>query len=201
MASPKGRGRKHRDRATPGTVATLPGMPAIEGAQRPFWMHQIVEYLIGLVLIGAAFQAPEPAVPAVMGAVVLGNTAIARGPASAFPLVGRRLHRWLDVVVMVLLVVAAFQPFFDVDSVGRLLLCGIAFVQFFIWLNSDFSERPDRKAAMRQRKEDLRERLARPESEDLGRKAGRAVGGGVNAARRLGRKLREQQDDPDGSRP
>ena len=38
-------------------------MPAIEGAQRPFWMHQVVEYLIGIVLIGAAFQAPEPVVP------------------------------------------------------------------------------------------------------------------------------------------
>ena len=42
-------------------------MPAIEGAQRPFWMHQIVEYLIGLVLIAASFQAPKPMVPAVMG--------------------------------------------------------------------------------------------------------------------------------------
>jgi hypothetical protein len=38
-------------------------MPAIEGAQRPFWMHQVVEYLIGIVLIGAAFQLPEPVVP------------------------------------------------------------------------------------------------------------------------------------------
>lgn len=164
-------------------------MPAIEGAQRPFWMHQAVEYLIGLVLIGAAFQAPEPAVPAVMGVVVLGNSAIARGPLSAFPLVGRRVHRWLDVVVMALLVAAAFQPVFDVDSTGQILLGAIAFVMFFIWLNSDFSEKPVRKRS----KAKLREGLARPQSEEIGRKAGRAVGSGVNAAKRFGKKLKDQQ--------
>ena len=76
-----------------------------------------------------------------MGAVVVMNAAIARGPASAFPLVSRTVHRWLDVVVMLLLVGAAFQPVLDVDSTGRLLLCGIAFVMFFIWLNSDFAEK------------------------------------------------------------
>jgi hypothetical protein len=107
-------------------------MPAIEGAQRPFWMHQVVEYLIGLVLIGASFQAPKPAVPAVMGMLIMLNTAIAKGPASAFPLVGRTVHRWLDVVVMLLLVAALFQPAFDVDSTGRLLLGAISFVMFFI---------------------------------------------------------------------
>ena len=164
-------------------------MPAIEGAQRPFWMHQIVEYLVGLVLIGAAFQAPEPAVPAVMGAIVMGNSAIAKGPASAFPMVGRRVHRWLDVVVMALLVVAAFQPVLDVDGTGRLLLCSIAFVLFFIWMNSDFSE----KATRKQTKTKLRENLARPESEEIGRKAGRAVATRVKAARRFGKKLKDEQ--------
>ncbi|NND74728.1 MAG: hypothetical protein HKN44_06935 [Ilumatobacter sp.] len=164
-------------------------MPVIEGAQRPFWMHQVVEYLIGLVLIGAAFQAPEPAVPAVMGVVVMGNAAIAKGPVSAFPMVGRQVHRWLDVMVMALLVGAAFQPMFEVDSTGQLLLCGIAFVLLFIWLNSDFSE----KAARKVNKSALRESIARPESEEIGRKAGRAVGRGVNTAKRLGKKLKDEQ--------
>ncbi len=173
---------------------TLLRMPAIEGAQRPFWMHQVVEYLIGIVLVGAAFQAPEPAVPAVMGVVVIANTAIARGPASAYPLVGRRVHRWLDVVVMALLVAAAFQPVFDVDSTGRLMLCGIAFVMFFIWLNSDFAEKVERKKNKQQQKVERRERLARPESEQLGKKAGRAVGDGVNAVKRLQKKLKDQRD-------
>lgn len=164
-------------------------MPVIEGAQRPFWMHQAVEYLLGLVLIGAAFQAVQPAVPAAMGVVVLANTAIARGPVSAFPMVGRRLHRWLDVAVMLALVAAAFQPVVDVDNTGRLLLCAIAFVHLFVWLNSDFSERADRRRDRAAR----RSAAVRPDSEELGRKAGRAVGSGVNAARRLGKKLKDQQ--------
>jgi hypothetical protein len=168
-------------------------MPAIEGAQRPFWMHQIVEYLIGLVLIAASFQAPKPMVPAVMGMLIMLNTAIAKGPASAFPLVGRRVHRWLDVVVMLLLVAALFQPAFDVDSTGRLLLGAIAFVMFFIWLNSDFSEKSPRKQDKQQQKAERRERLARPESQEIGKKAGRAVGDGVNAAKRLRKKMKDKQ--------
>jgi len=168
-------------------------MPAIEGAQRPFWMHQIVEYLIGIVLVGAAFQAPEPAVPAVMGVVVIGNTAIARGPAAAYPLVSRTVHRWLDIVVMLLLVAAAFQPMLDVDSTGRLLLGGIAFVMFFIWLNSDFAEKATRTKNKQQQKVERRERLARPQSEEIGKNAGRVVGDGVNAAKRFGKKLKDQQ--------
>jgi len=166
-------------------------MPAIEGAQRPFWMHQVVEYLIGIVLIGAAIQAPEPVVPAVMGGLVVMNAAIARGPASAFPLVSRTVHRWLDVVVMLLLVAAAFQPAFDVDSTGRLLLCGIAFVMFFIWLNSDFAEKAISKKNKQQVKQARQERLARPQSEEIGKKAGRVVGSGVNAAKRMNQKRKE----------
>ena len=169
------------------------GMPAIEGAQRPFWMHQIVEYLIGLVLIAASFQAPKPMVPAVMGMLIMLNAAIAKGPASAFPLVGRTVHRWLDVVVMLLLVVALFQPAFDVDSTGRLLLGAMTFVMFFIWLNSDFSEKTERKQDKHQQKTERRERLARPSSEEIGKKAGRAVGGGVNAAKRFRKKMKDQQ--------
>jgi len=168
-------------------------MPAIEGAQRPFWMHQIVEYLIGLVLIAASFQAPKPMVPAVMGMLIMLNAAIAKGPASAFPLVGRTVHRWLDVVVMLLLVVALFQPAFDVDSTGRLLLGAMTFVMFFIWLNSDFSEKTVRKQDKHQQKTERRERLARPSSEEIGKKAGRAVGGGVNAAKRFRKKMKDQQ--------
>jgi hypothetical protein len=168
-------------------------MPAIEGAQRPFWMHQIVEYLIGLVLIAASFQAPKPVVPAVMGILIMLNTAIAKGPASAFPLVGRTVHRWLDVVVMLLLVAAMFQPAFEVDSTGRLLLGAIAFVMFFIWLNSDFSEKAPRTQHKEQQKAERRERLARPESQEIGKKAGRVVGDGVNAAKRLRKKMKDQQ--------
>lgn len=159
-------------------------MPAIEGAQRPFWMHQIVEYLMGILLIAGALQLPSPVLPAVMGLVVVGNTAIARGPASAFPLVGRTVHRWLDVVVMALLVVAAFQPFVHVDSTGRAMLGAVTMILFFIWLNSDFTEKAERKSRLKVLKAERQQRLARPQSEEIGKKAGRMFGSGVKAARR-----------------
>jgi hypothetical protein len=129
-------------------------------------------------------------VPAVMGMLIMLNAAIAKGPASAFPLVGRTVHRWLDVLVMLLLVVALFQPAFDVDSTGRLLLGAMAFVMFFIWLNSDFSEKTERRQDKQQQKA---ERRARPGSEEIGKKAGRFVGGGVNAAKRFQGKMKGQQ--------
>lgn len=155
-------------------------MPRIEGAQRPFWMHQIVEYLIGVVLISVSIQLPNPALPAVLGLLVMLNAAITRGGAGAFALIGRRLHRVLDVVLMLLLVAMAVQPWIESDSTGRIVLPAIAFVLFFVWLNTDFSDRVtrrERKAASGSRS-----------SEELGRRAGRVVGQGVNAARRWSKK-------------
>ncbi len=171
-------------------------MPGIEGAQRPFWMHQIVEYLVGILLLAASFQVPDPVVPAVLGALVILNAAMAKGPLSAFPMVGRRLHRWLDIVVIVALVVAAVQPVLDIDSTSRLLLGGVGFVLFFIWLNSDFTDPAQRKAAKQQAKAARRQQRGdRPASEELGRQAGRAVGQGMNAAKQWGKKLTDSQDD------
>ena len=82
---------------------------------RPFWMHQLVEYIIGLILVATGLQDPEPLVPAVVGGVVLLNAAVAIGPLGAFRLVGRRLHRVVDLVVIAFVVVAAIQPWVDVD--------------------------------------------------------------------------------------
>ena len=148
----------------------------IEGAQRPFWMHQLVEYLIGMVLIAAAFQSPKPAAQSVLGLAIIINAAITKGGAGAFKLIGRRTHRIIDVVLMVLLVVGAVQRWVDVDATGRILLPAIAVVMLFVWLNTDFSTPDDRRKRRTAR--------ARPESEEIGRKAGRAVGDGVNQVRR-----------------
>ena len=76
-------------------------MATFERVQRPFWMHQIVEYVLGVALIMTAVQQPEPAIPAMMGLLVLLNAAVAVGPAGAFRLVPRRLHKQLDLVVTV----------------------------------------------------------------------------------------------------
>jgi hypothetical protein len=146
-------------------------------ALRPFWLHQVVEYILGIVLISAAFQSPEPAVASVLGVVIMVNAAITEGPGGAFRLVHRKVHRVLDVVVFGLLVAGAVQPFFGIDLTSRVLLAAIAVVLGFVWWHTDFATKDERKARRRG--------MARPSSEEIGRRAGRVVGDGVNAARRL----------------
>ena len=42
-----------------------------ERAMRPFWIHQLVEYLIGLALVAQGLQEQDPTVPAVAGMLVV----------------------------------------------------------------------------------------------------------------------------------
>jgi hypothetical protein len=155
-------------------------MAEIERAQRPFWMHQLVEYLLGIGLISAAVQMPQPAVPAVLGLAIILNAAVAKGAAGAFNWAGKRLHRQLDLVVMLLLVGGAVQPWVSIDNTSRLLLGGIAFVLWFVWFHTDFTEKVPRA----QRKASTASSESKPTSEDIGRGAGRVVGGGVNSLKR-----------------
>lgn len=166
-------------------------MTEVVRAQRPFWIHQLVEYLIGIVLISIGIQSPEPAVPAVLGLVVIANAAIARGGAGAFRLVGPRTHKAMDVVVMLALVALAVQPWISVDVTNRLVLGAIAFVLFFVWFHTDFDTRVERKARRADR--------ARAGSEDVGRTAGRVVGGGLKAVREQWRSFTADDEDGPGS--
>ena len=50
-----------------------------ERVKRPFWLHQIAEYIIGIALIGSGLQSPSPAVPAVIGGLMLLNAATVDG--------------------------------------------------------------------------------------------------------------------------
>jgi uncharacterized membrane protein YhaH (DUF805 family) len=155
-------------------------MATFERVQRPFWMHQIVEYVLGIALIMTAVQQPEPAIPAMMGLLVLLNTAVAIGPAGAFRLVPRRLHKQLDLVVIALLFFMAVQPFWSIDSTGRLIMAAIGVVMLFIWFHSDFTAPADRKAEKAAR----RAAGAPVTSETVGKSAGRVVGEGVNSFKR-----------------
>jgi len=172
----------------------------IERVRRPFWMHQVVEYLVGAVLLSFAFQSPTPAVPALLGGLVLVNAAIADGAAGAFSVVGRRLHRLLDLVVVGVLAFCAVQPWLDLELTGRLATLAIAVALLFVWFHTNFDEKParrTRRGAVRTADPDAgrtadpeHERAAEPDaeqdarSEELGRRAGRIVGDGVNTIRR-----------------
>lgn len=109
-----------------------------ERSRRPFWAHQLAEYLIAAVLIATAWYSPEPAVQAVLGGLVMINAAFADGKAGAFRVIPRAVHKWVDVVIMLLLVVAAVQRTVDVNTTGRIALPAMALALFVLWFGTDF---------------------------------------------------------------
>lgn len=144
-------------------------MPAMtERAMRPFWIHQLTEYLIGVALIAQGLQERDPLVPALAGIAVMGNASIVRGPLGAFKWVGRGLHRWLDIAVMAAILVAAVQPWFEVPAGGRLIMLVMLVPLGFLWFYTDWAERRSRK--------ERRVERASVKSEDVGRSAGRMAG-------------------------
>jgi len=146
--------------------------------KRPFWLHQLAEYLVGIVLVAQGLQSPTPALPAAAGALIVVNAALVAGPLSAFDLVRRSLHRVLDVVVIAAVVIAAVQPWVEVEASARATMVGVALVHGFVWAQSSFAEKQPRAGRAPIGVEDGR-------GAEVGRLAGRIVGDGVNLARRL----------------
>ena len=143
-------------------------------SKRPFWMHQVVEYILGGAMIAAGLQSPTPLVPSVVGAVIMLNSAITAGPLSAFRVLDRRVHRVIDVVVIAFELFAAVQPWIDLDTGTRGIVLIIAFVHLFVWWNTNYAMRARRAAVSTEG----------GRSSEIGRIAGRVVGNGVNAVRR-----------------
>jgi hypothetical protein len=143
-------------------------------AKRPFWMHQVVEYILGGAMVAAGLQSPTPLVPSVLGALIMLHSAITVGPLSAFRVLDRRVHRVVDVAVIATEVAAGVQPWINLDSGTRIVVVGIALVHLFVWWNTSFATR-------------VKSRPVSAEggrSTEIGRIAGRLVGNGVNAVRR-----------------
>jgi hypothetical protein len=148
----------------------------VERAMRPFWIHQLTEYLIGIALIAQGLQERDPLVPAIAGVAVLGNASIAHGPLGAFKWVGRGLHRWFDLAVMAGILVAALQPWFEVPTGGRATMLLMLVPLGFLWFYTDWAERRSRK--------ERRVDRASVKSEDIGRSAGRMAGNAFKAIKK-----------------
>lgn len=163
-------------------MRAVSGRGSSERAMRPFWVHQLAEYLIGVALVAQGVQDPEPLVPALAGTLVIVNAAVTHGPLGAFRWVARGVHRWLDVAVIAVLAAAAVQPWLDVTSAGRLTL-GVVLVPIgFLWFYTDWAERRSRR--------ERRLAAAGPTSERVGRSAGRVAGAAYGTARASLRKRR-----------
>ena len=147
-----------------------------ERAMRPFWIHQLAEYLIGVALVAQGMQEKDPVVPAVAGIVVIVNVAIVRGPLGAFKWVGRGMHRWLDLAVMIGILVAAVQPWFPVPPGGRLIMLVVLVPLGFLWFYTDWAERRSRQERRAER--------AGVKSESIGRSAGRMAGNAFNTIKK-----------------
>lgn len=160
-------------------------------AMRPFWMHQIVEYIIGAVFISTGFGSATPAVPAVLGALVMTNAAITIGPGGAFRIMHRKVHRVLDIGVIGLIAAATFQPIISIESNTRILMGLLGFVLAFVWWNTDFASKPERKQRRR--------KVAKPDSEAVGKVAGRSAADGFLAAKRLKKAMIDDRRDSDSA--
>ena len=143
--------------------------------KRPFWAHQLVEYILGIALVASGLQSPTPIVPAVLGGFVLLYAAITRGALAAFRLIDRRVHRVADPVLVVVQVAAALQPWVSVDNATRIVMIGIAVVHLVVWLGSSFTQKAPRAKA--------RVDPAADRSTEFGRSAGRMAAKGVRAFR------------------
>ena len=110
-------------------------MPAT--GKRSFWLHQLAEYIVGGALLATGLQSPKPLIPALVGTMILLNTAIVDAPFGAFRLVGRRLHRLLDYIVLGIAIAACAAPGIDVST--RLVQILIVIVLAVVVWRTDYS--------------------------------------------------------------
>jgi hypothetical protein len=142
--------------------------------KRPFWMHQLVEYILGGALVASGLQSPTPVVPSVLGGVIMLHAAITVGPIGAFRVLSRGVHRVVDLVVIAAQIVAGVQPWVSIDAGVRIIIIGIAVAHLFVWWQSNFATRTKGPSVSAEG----------GRSTEVGRIAGRLVGNGVNAVRK-----------------
>ena len=140
--------------------------------KRPFWLHQLAEYVLAAGLIMSGLRADDPLVPVALGLLLAINAACVDGPLAAFRGLSRPAHRITDIVILVAMVVALFLP-----GVGsKWMIAGVALVEGFIILNTRYTKRV--KSAP------VTATDGGGRSEHVGRLAGRAAGLGVQAVRK-----------------
>lgn len=97
------------------------------------WLHQLAEYILGVSMLVSAAQRDEPALLAIFGVLVVASAAIVDAPLGAFHWVGVRVHRLIDVVVVVGMIIGAVVSG-DMGTRGMLLAFAalIAVVSFVV---------------------------------------------------------------------
>ncbi len=156
-----------------------------EAGKRPFWMHQLVEYILGGALVASGLQSPYPIMPTVLGGVIMLHAAMTKGALAAFNVIPRQIHRFIDPAIIVLVLLSAIRPWVEIDDGTRVIVFGIAAVHFVVWLSSSFAEKQKKQkrgsvaTAVSSAPADPNDR-----SVVVGQKVGRMAASGVLFARR-----------------
>ena len=106
---------------------------------RGFWLHQIVEYLIAAALILMSAQSEYPIVTSAFGIALLINVTITDGPLSAYKIISRQVHRIIDWLYVVALIVGSIA--LDIDQSTRTTLFGVAIALVVIALTTNYTKR------------------------------------------------------------
>jgi hypothetical protein len=155
-------------------------VPDRAAAKLPFWIHQVIEYGIGGLLVFQAVQSPRPVLPLLAGLLVIVLAATADGPAGCFHVVPPPLHRVLDVVVAVVLIAGAVFFGSDMGGAGQILLVAGALALAVLTFRSDYRPRAVRRAQSKAAAADL----GSDRAEAIGRGAGRLAARGVQEYRK-----------------
>lgn len=111
---------------------------------RGFWLHQIVEYLIAAALILMSAQSDYPIVTSVFGIALLINVTITDGPLSAYKIISRLVHRIIDWLYVIALLVGSIA--LDIDQSTRTTLFGVAIALVVIALSTNYTKKVFRRS-------------------------------------------------------
>ncbi len=94
------------------------------------WVHQIIEYVVGIALGLMATHSHHPVVLGAMAVVVVINASCVRGPLSAFRRVSPRVHTIVDVCIVVMGL--SFTVVGGLDVAGRTAMLATAVAVGFV---------------------------------------------------------------------
>src|SRR6478736_2662800 len=98
----------------------------------PFWIHQLVELLLGmLLLVQGARTGEHTAVLVTLGGVLLLLALCSDGALAAWPWIGRRLHRALDLVAAAVLALSPLA--LGLDHILPIVILEVA-AAAMVWL-------------------------------------------------------------------
>jgi hypothetical protein len=153
-----------------------------EGGKRPFWMHQVVEYILGGALVASGLQSPTPIVPSVLGGLIMLNAALTKGALCAFRVYDRAVHRVIDMAIIIVCFASLAQPWVEFDMGTKVVVFAITTVLVVVFFGSDYTER--KRKAPKQAPAADGAGATGDRATDLGKTAGRVVGSGVNVVRK-----------------